>query len=193
MVDVAVRTEPEALAMQREAIGRALADLCARNLGDDHSPVGEAIRYSLLGEGKRMRGNPLSLRLRGRWRHRRRLGTRGGDRGRACVFARARRPPVHGRRRRASRTPDRCIAYKASRRRPAAGLAMVPAAARSAAESARALGLDEQTTGEIVADLMRASGRRGHDRRAAARPRGRGSARSLWLIWSGSTAPRRGR
>jgi geranylgeranyl pyrophosphate synthase len=40
----------------------------------------------------------------------------------------------------------------------AAGLAMVPLAARCAADSARRLGLDDDAVGAIVAELMRASG-----------------------------------
>jgi len=40
----------------------------------------------------------------------------------------------------------------------AAGLAMVPLAARAAAEAARALGLDDGACGEVVRTLMRAAG-----------------------------------
>lgn len=157
MADIAMQDEPEALAQQREAIGRALSDLCARNLGDDHSSVGEAIRYSLLGEGKRMRGN-LFLSA---------YEAAGGTRDASSLAAaievvhayslvhddlpcmddddvRRGRPAVH-----------RVFGVAAA---TAAGLAMVPLAARSAAESARALGLDDASIGAIVADLMRASG-----------------------------------
>ena len=43
-------------AADRAAIGQALAGFCDRYLSDVPSPVSDAIRYSLLGEGKRMRG-----------------------------------------------------------------------------------------------------------------------------------------
>ncbi len=157
MADVAVRDEPEVLAQQRGAIGRALADLCARNLGDDHSPVGEAIRYSLLGEGKRLRGNLFLSAYEA-----------AGGTGDASALAAA-IEVVHAYSlvhddlpcmddddvRRGRPTVHRVYGVAAA---TAAGLAMVPLAARSAAESARALGLDEATTGEIVGHLMRASG-----------------------------------
>jgi hypothetical protein len=56
MPDVAVRAESVDLVSQRAAISRALALLCDRYLDEVRGPVGDAIRYSLMGEGKRMRG-----------------------------------------------------------------------------------------------------------------------------------------
>ena len=41
---------------EREAIGAALGGFCDRYLCTLPSPVSDAIRYSLTGEGKRMRG-----------------------------------------------------------------------------------------------------------------------------------------
>jgi geranylgeranyl pyrophosphate synthase len=157
MPDVAIRDEPEVLALQREAIGRALTDLCARNLGDDHSPVGEAIRYSLLGEGKRMRGNLFLSAYEAAG------GTNDASALAAAIEVVHAYSLVHDDLpcmddddvRRGRPTVHRVFGVAAA---TAAGLAMVPLAARSAAESARALGLDEQAIGEIVADLMRASG-----------------------------------
>ena len=56
MREAAVRDDPPMLAAQRDAIGRSLARLCKGSLDAVSPPVAEAIRYSLLGEGKRMRG-----------------------------------------------------------------------------------------------------------------------------------------
>ena len=157
MPDVAVRDEAETLAHQRDAIGRALADLCTRMPGGADSPVGEAIRYSLLGEGKRMRGNLFLSAF-----------DAAGGKGDASALAAA-VEVVHAYSlvhddlpcmddddvRRGRPTVHRVYGVAAA---TAAGLAMVPLAARCAAESARALGLDDAAVGEIVADLMRASG-----------------------------------
>lgn len=157
MPDVAVRDEAETLAHQRDAIGRALADLCTRMPGGADSPVGEAIRYSLLGEGKRMRGNLFLSAF-----------DAAGGKGDASALAAA-VEVVHAYSlvhddlpcmddddvRRGRPTVHRIYGVAAA---TAAGLAMVPLAARCAAESARALGLDDAAVGEIVADLMRASG-----------------------------------
>ena len=157
MPDVAVHDEPELLARQRAAIGRALGELCTRNLGDDDSLVGAAIRYSLLGEGKRMRGNLFLSAF-----------SAAGGTGDASALAAA-IEVVHAYSlvhddlpcmddddvRRGRPTVHRVYGVAAA---TAAGLAMVPLAARCAAESARALGLDDAAVGAIVADLMRASG-----------------------------------
>src|SRR5512132_268091 len=50
-MDVAVDFAPD-----RAAIDRALSHVCDRYLRDIPSPVSDAIRYSLMGEGKRLRG-----------------------------------------------------------------------------------------------------------------------------------------
>ena len=59
MNDATMSSELAALAEQRDAIGRALAALCEGSLGRVTPGVADAIRYSLLGGGKRMRGTLL--------------------------------------------------------------------------------------------------------------------------------------
>jgi geranylgeranyl pyrophosphate synthase len=144
-------------AAEREAIGASLEGFCARYLGAIPAPVGDAIRYSLMGEGKRMRGI-LFLSA---------YEAAGGSAAAADLAAaievvhayslvhddlpcmddddvRRGRPTVH-----------RVYGVAAA---TAAGLAMVPLAARCAADAARALGLSECALGAIVAELMQASG-----------------------------------
>ena len=144
-------------AAARTAIGDALAAICDRYLAEVPSPVRDAIRYSLLGEGKRMRG-VLFLSA---------FEAADGE-GDAADLAAA-IEVVHA----YSLVHDDlpCMDDDDMRRgRPtvhkvygvagatAAGLAMVPLAARCAADAARALGLSAPEVGEIVAELMRASG-----------------------------------
>ena len=157
MPSVAERAEPALLAEHRERIGIALADLCARGLDDVAAPVSDAIRYSLLGEGKRMRG-VLFLSA---------FDAADGD-GDAAPLAAA-IEVVHAYSlvhddlpcmddddvRRGRPTVHRVYGVVAA---TAAGLAMVPLAARAAASSAKSLGLDDAAAGAIVAELMRASG-----------------------------------
>ena len=157
MPEAAVRDEPAMLAAQRAAIGRSLARLCERSLDAVSPRVAEAIRYSLLGEGKRMRGT-LFLSA---------FEAAGGVGDAADLAAaievvhayslvhddlpcmddddvRRGRPTVH-------RVYGVAIAT-------AAGLSMVPLAARCAADSARALGLGDDAIGAIVIEMMQASG-----------------------------------
>ena len=145
------------LAAARERISRALAQLCERDLADVASPVRDAIRYSLLGEGKRMRG-VLFLSA---------FDAADGV-GDASSLAAA-IEVVHAYSlvhddlpcmddddvRRGRPTVHRVYGVTAA---TAAGLAMVPLAARSADSAARKLGLDAAAAGAIVAELMRASG-----------------------------------
>src|SRR5437899_2403098 len=56
MSDVATLAASADPVAQRAAIDRALADLCEHHLSELSGPVGEAVRYSLNGVGKRMRG-----------------------------------------------------------------------------------------------------------------------------------------
>jgi geranylgeranyl diphosphate synthase type II len=144
-------------AAEREAIGGALERFCARYLDEVPVPVREAIRYSLMGEGKRMRGILLLASYE----------AAGGTADAADLAAavevvhayslvhddlpcmddddvRRGRPTVH-------RVHGVATAT-------AAGLAMVPLAAQCAADAARGLRLNERAVGAIVADLMRASG-----------------------------------
>ena len=156
MPDVA-RVDAIDAATMRAAIGRALASFCDRHLGGVQGPVGDAIRYSLTGEGKRMRGILFLSAYHAA------NGT--GD---ASALAAA-IEVVHA----YSLVHDDlpCMDDDDVRRgRPtvhkvygvatatAAGLAMVPLAALCAAESARLLGLSDDAVGAIVADLMQASG-----------------------------------
>ena len=157
MPDVAVRAEPVDLAMQREAVGRALLALCDRYLGAVCGPVGDAVRYSLMGEGKRMRGILFLSAFK--------AADGIGD---AAALAAA-IEVVHAYSlvhddlpcmddddvRRGRATVHRVFGVSAA---TAAGLAMVPLAARSAAHAARALGLGDAAVGAIVAELMQASG-----------------------------------
>jgi geranylgeranyl diphosphate synthase type II len=157
MPEVAARGDAVAFSAQRESIGRALVEFCERYLGDAPGPVGDAIRYSLMGEGKRMRGI-LFLSA---------FHAAGGE-GDGAALAGA-IEVVHAYSlvhddlpcmddddvRRGRATVHRVFGVAAA---TAAGLAMVPLAARCAADAARDLGLDDESTGAIVAELMRASG-----------------------------------
>lgn len=157
MSEVAVRDEPAILAPQRLGVGRSLAKLCDRSLGAVSPRVAEAIRYSLLGEGKRMRGTLLLSAFEA-----------AGGSGEAADLAAA-IEVVHAYSlvhddlpcmddddvRRGRPTVHRIYGVATA---TAAGLTMVPLAARCAAESARALGLDDEAVGAIVVELMQASG-----------------------------------
>jgi geranylgeranyl pyrophosphate synthase len=151
-VDVAVDFGPD-----RAAIDRALESFCDRHLPSMPSPVADAIRYSLMGEGKRLRGI-LLLRA---------FEAAGGSADASSMAGaieivhayslvhddlpcmddddvRRGRPTVH-----------RAFGVPAA---TAAGLAMVPLAALCAADAARELGLGEKDAGAIVRELMVASG-----------------------------------
>ncbi|MBV6522756.1 MAG: Farnesyl diphosphate synthase [Gemmatimonadaceae bacterium] len=131
--------------------------LCDRELGDVDPRVGDAIRYALLGEGKRLR----ALLTIGAYR------AGGGTRDPIDLAASV--EVVHA----YSLVHDDlpCMDDDAVRRgRPAvhrafgvqvataAGLAMVPMAARAAFRASRALGLTVVDSGQIVRVLMQASG-----------------------------------
>ncbi len=153
----AMREHAAGFALQRDAIGAALAAFCERHVGAELGPVGEAIRYSLLGEGKRMRGVLFLSVFEAAG------GTGSGADLAAAVEVVHAYSLVHDDLpcmddddvRRGRPTVHRVFGVAAE---TAAGLAMVPLAALSAAEAARALGLSEDAVGEIVAELMRASG-----------------------------------
>jgi len=144
-------------AADRAAIGQALAGFCDRYLGDVPSPVSDAIRYSLLGEGKRMRGILLLSAFEA-----------ADGEGDAADLAAA-VEVVHAYSlvhddlpcmddddvRRGQPTVHKVYGVRAA---TAAGLAMVPLAARCAVDAARALGLGDDDASSIVAELMRASG-----------------------------------
>ena len=142
---------------ERAAVASALHGFCDRHLVDAPGLVGEAIRYSLLGEGKRLRAVLVSAAY-----------TAAGGSGDVSALAAA-VEVVHA----YSLVHDDlpCMDDDDMRRgRPtthivygvaiatAAGLAMVPLAARTAAAAARDLGLGDATVGAIVRELMGAAG-----------------------------------
>src|SRR5436190_5426848 len=152
VLDVAIDFGPD-----RAAIDRALESFCDRHLAALTAPVADAIRYSLTGGGKRLRGL-LFLRA---------YEAAGGTADASALAAaievvhayslvhddlpcmddddvRRGRPTVH-----------RVYGVPAA---TAAGLAMVPLAALCAAESCESLGLSGDSASAIVRDLMVASG-----------------------------------
>ena len=143
--------------LDRAAIDETLADLCETDLGGIEPRVADAIRYSLTGGGKRLRGLLVAATYQA-------VGGRGDCRGLAAAVEvvhayslvhddlpcmddddmRRGRPTVH-------RVFGVAVAA-------CAGLAMVPLAARCAYRGARSLGLPEAAAGDIVRELMRAAG-----------------------------------
>lgn len=144
-------------ARERVAVQRALDGFCARWLGDLAPLTAEAIRYALLGEGKRLRAILLLEAYKAC-----------GGTGDALDLA-ASVEVVHAYSlvhddlpcmddddvRRGRPTVHRVYGVPVA---TAAGLAMVPLAARCAWHAARALGLPDAVAGDIVRDLMEASG-----------------------------------
>jgi geranylgeranyl pyrophosphate synthase len=145
------------LSIDRAAIDDTLAEFCGRELDGVESRVAEAIRYSLLGGGKRLRALLLAATYE----------AVGGARD--CRVLAAAVEVIHA----YSLVHDDlpCMDDDAVRRgRPTAhrvfgvpvaacaGLAMVPLAARSAYRGGLALGLPPTGAGAIVRELMRAAG-----------------------------------
>jgi geranylgeranyl diphosphate synthase, type II len=143
---------------ERRAVDAALASFCDRYLGPLPTVAADAIRYSLMGEGKRMRAILLVSAYRA-------AGGAGDPSELAAAVevvhayslvhddlpcmddddVRRGRPTVH-----------RVYGVPAA---TAAGLAMVPLAVRCASHAASdVLGLDAATVGELVAELMQAAG-----------------------------------
>jgi geranylgeranyl diphosphate synthase, type II len=144
----------------RARVARAIDALVARCLADCEGPVYDAIRYSLQGEGKRLRAVLLLSAYRA-------AGGQGDASGLAAAIE-----VVHA----YSLVHDDlpCMDDDAMRRgRPtvhvvhgvpaatAAGMAMVPLAARAAYEAAEGLGLSAAEAADIVRVLMQASGAAG--------------------------------
>jgi len=152
MVDVAVDFGPD-----RAAIDRALASFCDRYLRDVSPPVGDAIRYSLMGEGKRLRGI-LFLRA-----YEAAGGAGDGSAMGAAIEVVHAYSLVHDDlpcmddddMRRGRPTVHRAFGVPAA---TAAGLAMVPLAALCAADAAQELRLSARSVAEIVQALMAAAG-----------------------------------
>jgi farnesyl diphosphate synthase/geranylgeranyl diphosphate synthase type II len=144
-------------AADRAAIGQALAGFCDRYLADVPSPVSDAIRYSLLGEGKRMRGILLLSAFEAA------DGVGDASDLAAAVEVVHAYSLVHDDLpcmddddvRRGLPTVHKVYGVRAA---SVAGLAMVPLAARCAIDAARALALDDEASASVVAELMRASG-----------------------------------
>lgn len=141
----------------RAVVARALDTLVARYLGDDHGPVADAIRYSVAGEGKRLRAILVIEAYRA-----------AGGTGDVTALAAA-VEVVHAYSlvhddlpcmddddvRRGRPTVHRAFGVEVA---TAAGMAMVPLAAQASADAARELGLSQAARIEIVRVLMRASG-----------------------------------
>jgi geranylgeranyl diphosphate synthase type II len=144
-------------AADRAVVTEALARLTARHVPPGGGPVTEAIRYSLDGEGKRLRAILVLAAYRA-------AGGAGDASGLAAAVE-----VVHAYSlvhddlpcmddddmRRGRATVHKVFGVPAA---TAAGMAMVPLAARAALDAALALGLEPEVAGEIVRVLMRASG-----------------------------------
>ncbi len=153
---LAVDADPE-IAAARAQVDRALATLCSRHLGELRSSAGDAIRYALLGEGKRLRGVLLLAAYRA-----------AGGTGDAAELAAA-VEVVHAYSlvhddlpcmddddvRRGRPTVHKAYGVPAA---TAAGVAMVPLAVCCAADAASSLQLPPPATRAIVQQLMRAAG-----------------------------------
>jgi geranylgeranyl diphosphate synthase, type II len=156
----AVGAPDDAFAVDRAAVQAALGRICVESLHGMPDAVAEAVRYSLMGEGKRLRAILLLAAYRA-------CGGQGdaADLGAAVEVVHAYslvhddlpcmddddmrrgRPTVH-------RVYGVAVAT-------AAGLAMVPLAARRAASASRGLGLPHPVAGTIVRELMQAAGAAG--------------------------------
>ena len=141
----------------RAAIDEALDRICVRDAGPLVGAVRDAVRYALTGGGKRIRGLLMLAAYR----------TAGGRSDAAALAAAI--EVVHAYSlvhddlpcmddddmRRGRPTTHRVYGVAVT---TAAGLAMVPLAARAAFDAALELGLDARAAGHVVATLMRASG-----------------------------------
>jgi geranylgeranyl diphosphate synthase type II len=141
----------------RTNVDAALATFASTYLCSMNGPVADAVSYSMLGEGKRLRAILLLAAYRAAG------GTGDASALGAAVEVVHAYSLVHDDlpcmddddMRRGRPTVHRAHGIPAA---TSAGLAMVPLAARAATDAARALGLDDATTGAIVRELMRASG-----------------------------------
>jgi geranylgeranyl pyrophosphate synthase len=148
---------PASLAAAQRAIEDALVHVCDRGLIGVSAPIADAVRYSMLGGGKRLRPQLVLAVYRA-----------AGGASDASLLA-ASVEIVHA----YSLVHDDlpCMDNDSVRRgRPTlhrvfgvtvatiAGVTMVPFAARTALEGAQALGLPLEACGSIVRQLMRASG-----------------------------------
>jgi farnesyl diphosphate synthase/geranylgeranyl diphosphate synthase type II len=151
------RSVDEVITATRIAIAGALDSVCAKRLSALDQRVAAAVRYSVTGEGKRLRGALVCASYRAAG------GTKSVDELAAAVEVvhayslvhddlpcmddddvRRGRPTLH----KAFDVPTAT----------AAGVAMVPLAATTALRAARELELPNDTCGAIVRELMRAAG-----------------------------------
>lgn len=149
--------DPTAFEAERAAVDRALVALCDRELADIPSRVGEAIRYALMGEGKRLRP-VLTLAAY-------HAAGGGGDASdlAAAVEVVHTYSLVHDDlpcmddddMRRSRPTVHRVFGVHVA---TAAGVAMVPLAARCTWLAAQRLGLTDAVAAALVRELMAASG-----------------------------------
>ena len=150
-------TSTSAFGAARTAVQQALDAFCARWLNDVAPLTAEAIRYSLLGEGKRLRAILLLEAYRACG------GTGDASELAASVEVVHAYSLVHDDLpcmddddvRRGRPTVHRVYGVPVA---TAAGLAMVPLAARSACHAARMMGLPDDEVADVVRDLMDASG-----------------------------------
>lgn len=154
---VTMTPAPLSFAVERAAVQKALDGFCARWLADIAPLTAEAIRYALLGEGKRLRAILVMEAYR----------ACGGTR--SVVDLAASVEVVHAYSlvhddlpcmddddvRRGRPTVHRVYGVPIA---TAAGLAMVPLAARGAWHAAKSMELPDDVAGAIVRDLMDASG-----------------------------------
>ncbi|MBI1808652.1 MAG: polyprenyl synthetase family protein [Gemmatimonadetes bacterium] len=148
---------PFDFAADRAAVGHALARLAGEGLAVESGAVAESVRYALAGEGKRLRAVLLMAAYRAAG------GTGDASALGAAVEVVHAYSLVHDDlpcmddddMRRGRPTVHKAFGVAAA---TAAGLVMVPLAARAATEAAMALGLDRSAVTEIVRTLMRASG-----------------------------------
>lgn len=145
------------LAIDRKAIDDTLAEFCGNELDAIEPRVADAIRYSLLGGGKRLRGMLLAATYEA-------VGGR-----RDCRVLAAAVEVIHAYSlvhddlpcmddddvRRGRPTVHRAFGVSVA---ACAGLAMVPLAARCAYRGGLALGLPTTGSAAIVRELMRAAG-----------------------------------
>jgi geranylgeranyl pyrophosphate synthase len=151
--------EPEVVtfAADRAAVAAALGHFVDLHLDTMQGAAGEAVRYSMLGEGKRLRAILVLAAYRAAG------GTGDASELAAAVEVVHAYSLVHDDLpcmddddvRRGRPTVHKAFGVAAA---TAAGLAMVPLAARAAVDGAHTLGLGEDAAGTIVRILMQASG-----------------------------------
>ncbi|HEV8449476.1 MAG TPA: farnesyl diphosphate synthase [Gemmatimonadaceae bacterium] len=142
---------------QRSAIDRELSSLCDRHANDLGPQLIEAVRYALLGGGKRLRGLLLLAAYRAAG------GTADASALAASIEVVHAYSLIHDDLpcmddddiRRGRPTAHRAFGVRTA---TVAGVAMVPVAALSAFRAARELGLSDEQSANVAGELMHASG-----------------------------------